>query len=105
MGTFSRSHCYRPSSYTSAPASGRKSSHSGKAKYEELCAACHKVDGTGEPKLGAPDLTSGFYTYGGDSISVKDTILYGREGVMPAFNELLDDMQIKLLAAWLAPER
>ena len=73
----------------------------GKAKFEQLCASCHKADGTGEPLLGAPDLTAGTFTYGGDILSIKHTVLYGRQGEMPGFNDHLDDMQIKLLVAWL----
>ena len=75
--------------------------HAGKPKYEELCIACHGADGSGNTLLGAPDLTKGIYTYGEGALSVKSTILYGREGQMPAFEGILDDAQIRLLVAWL----
>ncbi len=87
--------------YTVALAEAPPGSHPGKAKYDELCVACHGSDGTGMEALGAPDLTKGIYTYGGNTLTIKETILYGREGVMPAFGDVLDDMQIRLLVAWL----
>jgi cytochrome c oxidase cbb3-type subunit III len=31
----------------------------GRRHYDMLCAACHGLDGTGNPLLGAPDLTAG----------------------------------------------
>ncbi|MCY4127661.1 MAG: c-type cytochrome [Gammaproteobacteria bacterium] len=87
--------------YTVALASSTPSAHPGKAKYDELCVACHGPDGKGSEALGAPDLTTGTYTYGGGVLAIKETLLYGREGVMPAFGDMLDDMQIRLLVAWL----
>ncbi|MYD43436.1 MAG: c-type cytochrome [Gammaproteobacteria bacterium] len=87
--------------YTLALAKSKPSVHPGKAKFEELCAACHTTAGTGSTALGAPDLTNGVYTYGGGVLEIKETILYGREGIMPAFGDVLDDMQIRLLVAWL----
>ena len=88
--------------YVLALAGSQPASHPGKAKYEELCVACHGMDGTGNTALGAPDLTKGLYTYGHGALSVKSTILYGREGVMPAFGTVLDETQIRLLVAWLS---
>lgn len=87
--------------YTVGLSEGTPSSHPGKAKFDELCVACHGIDGKGSLALGAPDLTTGIYTYGGGVLAIKETILYGREGVMPAFGTVLDDMQIRLLVAWL----
>lgn len=71
--------------------------------YDQLCVACHGEDGKGLSALGAPDLTNDIYLYGDDSISIIHTILYGRRGEMPAFDHL-DDMQIRLLVAWLLPD-
>lgn len=87
--------------YTASLAESPPNAHPGKAKFEQLCAACHGPDGTGMVALGSPDLTKGIYTYGGGTIAIKETILFGREGVMPAFGGALDDMQIRLLVAWL----
>lgn len=87
--------------YTVALAANKPSTHPGRIKFEQLCASCHGADGTGQSSLGAPDLTKGRYTYGGDTLTIKHTILHGRHGVMPAFGNILDDMQIRILVAWL----
>ena len=97
-----RSEASQLAQYTLALADSMPTIHPGKAKYDELCVACHGADGKGSIALGAPDLTAGIYTYGGDVLTIKETILYGREGVMPAFGDMLDDMQIRLLVAWLS---
>lgn len=77
-------------------------SHAGKVVYDQNCAACHGNDGTGSELLGAPNLADDIWLYGGDLEIVKASIASGRNGVMPAFAERLDDMQIKLLVAMLA---
>ena len=93
--------------YTLALSRGEADSHAGRTAYLQFCAACHGGDGTGNPLLGAPDLTDGVYLYGGDLKAVRHSIAAGRNGEMPAFGERLDDAQIKLLVALLArrPDR
>lgn len=97
-----RSEASQLAQYTVALAKSAPNVHPGKAKFEELCVACHGAAGKGSVALGAPDLTTGIYTYGGGVLAIKETILYGREGVMPSFGDMLDDMQIRLLVAWLS---
>jgi cytochrome c oxidase cbb3-type subunit 3 len=77
-------------------------SHTGKEKYMQVCFACHGPDGTGNVLLGAPNLTDSTWLYGSEKDAIIEAINNGRNGVMPAFNEMLDDTQIKLLVAWLA---
>lgn len=82
---------------------GLPAEHPGQARYAQFCVACHAADGTGNPALGAPDLTSGTYLYGtGEALLA--TIRDGRSGEMPAFGERLDDAQIRLLVAWLSQD-
>lgn len=88
--------------YVSKLSEGDAIDHPGKAQYEQLCVACHGVDGGGNIFLGAPKLSDSIWLYGGDIDSIKTTISAGRFGVMPSFNERLDDTQIKLLVALLA---
>jgi len=73
----------------------------GQTTYQQSCAACHGSDGAGNPLLGAPRLSDDIWLYGGDLETVIDTIANGRLGIMPAFDERLDDIQIKLLIALL----
>jgi cytochrome c oxidase cbb3-type subunit 3 len=80
---------------------GVDESHPGRAMFQQNCVACHGMDGSGNPALGAPDLTDNIWLYGGDMDAVRETLQQGRFGVMPAFGERLDDMQIKLLIALL----
>lgn len=82
---------------------GLPAEHPGQARYAQFCVACHAADGTGNPALGAPDLTSGTFLYGAGE-ALLATIRDGRSGEMPAFGERLDDAQIRLLVAWLSQD-
>jgi cytochrome c oxidase cbb3-type subunit 3 len=73
----------------------------GEARFQTVCAACHGVDGKGNPLLGAPNLTDQIWLYGGDSASIKQTIVDGRAGQMPAWNDKLGEQRVKLLAAYV----
>lgn len=73
----------------------------GKAHFEALCAACHGADGKGNPLLGAPDLTDATWLYGGDAATLKQTLMNGRNGQMPAWGDKLGEQRIKLLAAYV----
>jgi cytochrome c oxidase cbb3-type subunit III len=72
----------------------------GKARFEQVCAACHGIDGRGNPLLGAPNLTDGVWLYGGDAATLKTTLMNGRNGQMPAWNDKLGEQRVKLLAAY-----
>ena len=73
----------------------------GQAHFEALCAACHGVDGKGNPLLGAPDLTDTTWLYGGDAATLKQTLMNGRNGQMPAWGDKLGEQRVKLLAAYV----
>ncbi len=77
-------------------------SHQGKAVYDQYCVACHGSDGSGNDLLGAPNLADSNWLYGATQDSIVESIAKGRNGVMPAFAERLDDMQMHLLVAMLA---
>lgn len=81
---------------------GATDGHPGQAQYQQLCVACHGADGAGNVFLGAPKLSDSIWLYGGDAESIQKTLRLGRFGVMPAFNDRLDETQIKLLVALLA---
>lgn len=69
--------------------------------FQQSCAACHGMDGAGNPALGAPRLNDDIWLYGGDQATIEETLRNGRFGVMPAFNDRLDEAQLKLLIALL----
>ncbi|MDG1851413.1 MAG: cytochrome-c oxidase, cbb3-type subunit III [Gammaproteobacteria bacterium] len=75
--------------------------HPGQARFNQICAACHGIEGTGNPLLGAPSLVDDVWLYGGDVETIRTTLREGRNGRMPAFGDKLDDAQIRLLVAWL----
>ena len=73
----------------------------GKARYATVCVACHGVDGTGNQALGSPDLTNNIWLYGGDADSLTETLMSGRSGKMPAFENQLSEDRRRLLAAYV----
>jgi cytochrome c oxidase cbb3-type subunit 3 len=65
------------------------------------CIACHGLDGTGNQLLGAPNLTDKTWVYGASIGAIKQTIEKGRNGVMPAHDELLGNEKVHLLTAYV----
>jgi cytochrome c oxidase cbb3-type subunit 3 len=59
------------------------------------------ADGTGNPALGAPNLTNDIWLYGGSRGAIRHTIVNGRNGVMPAFAAFLGEDRVHLLAAYV----
>lgn len=62
----------------------------------------YRLSWDGNPMLGAPNLTDDIWLYGGSGSALRSTISNGRAGVMPAFQDRLDEVQIRLLLAWLS---
>jgi len=89
--------------YVQTLASGGTESHAGQLQYQQFCVACHGLGGEGNVLLGAPMLSDREWLYGGDTDAIRTSIAAGRNGQMPAFDSKLDDLQIKLLVAWLLP--
>jgi len=73
----------------------------GKRGFDNYCVSCHGVEGKGNPLLGAPNLTDNVWLYGSSRASIVDTILNGRENIMPAQERTLTPEQIRLLTAWV----
>jgi cytochrome c oxidase cbb3-type subunit 3 len=65
------------------------------------CVACHGADGKGNQLVGAPNLTDKIWLYGGEPATIRQTVRDGRNGVMPAQQELLKEDRIHLLAAYV----
>lgn len=59
------------------------------------------MDGTGNPALGAPTFTDDNWLYGGSQADLAQTIAKGRLGIMPSFGDRLDEVQVRMLVAWL----
>jgi cytochrome c oxidase cbb3-type subunit III len=69
--------------------------------FEEQCAACHSSDGTGNAELGAPNLTTGIWLYGGSRQEIIAQISNPRHGVMPPWIDRLGDAEIKQLTIYV----
>lgn len=65
------------------------------------CLGCHGPDGSGNPMLGAANLTDQDWLYGSTADIISKTIKTGRQGVMPAHQELLGSDKVHLLAAYV----
>ncbi|AUQ59326.1 putative cytochrome c oxidase cbb3-type, subunit III [Phaeobacter inhibens] len=78
-----------------------EAAEAGRAVFEENCAACHGEDGRGGYENGAPNLGDGHWIYGGGREDIYQSIYYGRQGVMPAWEGRLSDMQIRMLTLYL----
>jgi cytochrome c oxidase cbb3-type subunit III len=85
----------------SGKAKSNASSAAGAAIFANNCASCHGNDGKGLREFGAPNLTDGIWLHGGDTASIKTTINNSRFGVMPRWNNRLDPVTIKMLAAYV----
>lgn len=85
--------------------SGREADQAAVARaepiFQQQCSSCHGVDGTGIQMMGAPNLTDAIWLYGSDRETIEDTIFNGRNGVMPAWTDRLNDEQIIALAVYV----
>jgi cytochrome c oxidase cbb3-type subunit 3 len=84
--------------------SGRKvnarEAAAGKSRFA-VCAACHGTDGKGNPAVGAPDLTDNVWLFGDSRADVTDSVANGRQGVMPAWKDILGEDKVRLVSAYV----
>ncbi len=85
--------------------SGRKHdaamAEKGKKTFDTICMACHTPQGTGNPMLGAPNLTDKVWLHGSTLDSIETTIRDGRQGTMPPHEGFLGKDKVHLLAAYV----
>jgi len=74
---------------------------SAKPMYLALCSACHTAEGTGNQIFGAPNLTDDIWLHGSSEEAVYNTIVNGRNNIMPAHGDLLGENRTKILAAYI----
>lgn len=73
----------------------------GKNVFAAECVACHGPAGKGMQDLGAPNLTDAIWLYGGDRNALQQTVIAGRKGVMPAWQDILDPQTLKMLTVYV----
>ena len=71
----------------------------GERLFVNYCATCHGSDARGA--RGFPNLRDNDWLYGGEPETIEQTLLNGRNGVMPAQKTLLGDERIRILAAYV----
>ena len=72
----------------------------GKAKFV-ACAACHGMDGKGNPALGAPNLTDDVWLHGWGENAIVAMITSGKVNQMPAQADKLTAEQIHVLGSYV----
>lgn len=73
----------------------------GQKIFATNCVACHGANGQGTPALGAPNLTDRVWLYGSSFAQVQQTLRYGRNGRMPAQDQILGEDKVHVLAAYV----
>ncbi|MFN2309851.1 MAG: cytochrome-c oxidase, cbb3-type subunit III [Gammaproteobacteria bacterium] len=69
----------------------------GQRLFLNYCATCHGSDAHGNP--GFPNLADQDWLYGGDPEAIKASILDGRQGMMPAWQDALGDAGVEEVTA------
>jgi len=69
--------------------------------FKTYCAACHGPDAKGNIAIGAPNLTDKTWLYSSSENTITETLLKGRNGVMPAQDKVLSPEKIQLLTAYV----
>jgi len=77
-----------------------REAEAGKARFA-ACAACHGTDGKGNPAFGAPDLTDQDWLFGDTREAITQTVAYGRQGVMPAWKDIMGEDKVQLVSAYV----
>lgn len=72
----------------------------GRSKFT-TCAACHGIDGKGNPAVGAPNLTDKIWLHGWGEEAIVSIVTQGKTNMMPAQGERFTPEQIRVLATYV----
>lgn len=87
--------------YVQAMADGIDTTSPAHSRYMTVCVACHGPTGSGNPALGSPSLLNDSWLYGSSAAAIRQTIVEGRTGVMPANGDLIGPDRARILAAYV----
>ena len=73
----------------------------GQQIFDTTCAVCHGADGAGNQALGAPNLFDNNWLYGSSQAQVEYSIRNGRNGVMPAWKDVLGPEKVHLVSGYI----
>ncbi len=76
-----------------------KALDAGKRLFSNYCSQCHGSDARGT--TGYPNLSDKDWLYGGDPDKIKQSILLGRNGMMPAFGAPLGEKGVENVANYV----
>ena len=79
----------------------RESILAGRRVFAENCVVCHGANGRGDQARGIPNLTDRAWIYGGDLQSILTSVDLGRQGEMPAWQNRLDPVDLKILTLYV----
>ena len=85
----------------SGNATDAAAAQAGQPLFEDNCVACHGEGGVGMAELGAPPLNNNIWLYAGDKKTVMESISNSRNGVMPAWGKILDEVTVKQLTIYV----
>ncbi len=71
----------------------------GQNLFLQTCAPCHAADARGGK--GFPNLTDKDWLYGGEPQTIEETILNGRNGIMPPFGQVLGSEDVRDVAHYV----
>ncbi|MBV0931971.1 cytochrome-c oxidase, cbb3-type subunit III [Marinobacterium weihaiense] len=71
----------------------------GQRMFANNCSVCHGTAGTGA--IGFPNLTDDDWLYGGDPATIKQTLINGRNGGMPAWADVLGEDGVRDVASYV----
>ena len=70
--------------------------------FASNCSVCHGSDAKGA--YGFPNLTDNEWRWGGETETIKTTLLAGRHAVMPAWGEVIGESGVKNVSAYVLTE-
>jgi cytochrome c oxidase cbb3-type subunit 3 len=100
-GILSRDDIRAVVAYVRSLPAGASAEDPGATLFAENCASCHGEDAKGMTDLGAPNLTDAAWIYGGNDLTLFQTVHDGRQGWMPAWENRLPLVDRKILALYL----
>lgn len=78
-----------------------ESAKRGQTQYKTVCAACHGLNGEGNPMLGGMNLSDRLWLHGSTFEEIADIIENGVTNQMPAHKDILGEAKSKLLAGYV----
>jgi len=73
----------------------------GQKIFAQNCATCHGDNGQGKREFGAPNLSDKIWLYGGKREDIFYTVYNARSGIMPTWQDRLDENTIKELTVYV----